>query len=156
MWFLLLWGLGIISAIVQFLIIGFPGSLSEISYVLLLHQFIVTFGLLGILGMCVNIIYADNTARKLGWPGGLFQIKYGFSQFGMGVMGVMAIWFHGAFWVGTLVTMYVYGLSGLWSHTYIMIKNKKIDVDSICNITMDILYQAFITILSILAGGIWS
>lgn len=67
----------------------------------------------------------------------------------------MAIWFQGNFWVGVLVTMYIYGLSGLWSHTYVMIKNRKADGDSIGNLIMDVVYQTFITVLSVLAGGIW-
>ncbi len=153
--FLILWLFGIISGIIHLFIIGFPDSISEISTILLLHQFVVTFGLVGVIGVIVNIITADKTAKKLGWPGGLFQIKYGFSQLGLGVMGVMAIWFGGTFWVGVLVSMYIYGLSGLWSHTQVMIENKKVDADGIGNIIMDLAYQAFITILSILAGGIW-
>lgn len=155
MWFLVLWLLGLISGGVHLYVLGFPGEMSEISRVLLLHQFVVTFGLVGVIGYVVNIARADQTAKMLGWPGGPFQVKYGFSQVGLGVMGIMAIWFQGNFWVGVLVTMYIYGLSGLWSHTYVMIKNRKADGDSIGNLIMDVVYQTFITILSVLAGGIW-
>lgn len=155
MWFLLLWGLGLLTSIIYFFINGLPQDTKTIYSVILLHQFVVTFGLVGVLGILVNIVFAKSTAKKLGWPGGPFQIKYGFSQLGLGVMGIMAIWFRGNFWVGVLVTMYIYGLSGLWSHTELMIKDKKFDAGHIANIIMDICYQAFITILSILAGGIW-
>ncbi|GAA0365655.1 hypothetical protein GCM10008968_21880 [Bacillus horti] len=155
MWFLALWGMGLISALVHLFIVGFPENISETSTIILLHQFIVTFGLVGIIGVIVNIVYAESTAKKLGWPGGLFQIKYGFSQLGLGIMGVMAIWFGGTFWLGVIVSMYIYGLSGLWSHTYIMVQNKKADADSVGNIIMCLLYMAFLTILSILAGDIW-
>ncbi|WP_186785855.1 DUF6790 family protein [Paenibacillus agilis] len=155
MWFLLLWFLGIVSAVVHLYTLDFPSATSEISRILLLHQFVVTFGLVGVIGYVVNIWKADQTAKMLGWPGGPFQVKYGFSQVGLGIMGIMAIWFQGNFWVGVLVTMYIYGLSGLWSHSYVMIKNRKADADSVCNIIMDIVYQTFITVLSILAGGIW-
>lgn len=155
MWFLVLWLLGLISGGIHLYMLGFPGEMSEISRVLLLHQFVVTFGLVGVIGYVVNIARADQTAKMLGWPGGPFQVKYGFSQVGLGVMGIMAIWFQGNFWVGVLVTMYIYGLSGLWSHTYVMIKNRKVDGDSIGNLIMDVVYQTFITVLSIWAGGIW-
>ncbi|HFE36858.1 MAG TPA: hypothetical protein ENK06_00380 [Gammaproteobacteria bacterium] len=156
MWFLLLWALGIISAVVHLFVTGWPSSLSEISTILLLHQFVVTFGLIGVIGVVVNIINADKTAKSLGWPGGPFQVKYGFSQLGLGVMGVLTIWFGGAFWVGALVSMYMYGLSGLWSHTQQMIKRKKVNATDISNLVMDVFYQTFITLLSIWAGGIWS
>jgi hypothetical protein len=36
-----------------------------------------------------------------------------------------------------------------------MIKNRKADGDSIGNLIMDVVYQTFITVLSVLAGGIW-
>ena len=51
--------------------------------------------------------------------------------------------------------MYIYGISGLWSHWNVMKMNKKADADSIANIIMDIAYQTFITVLSIVIGGIW-
>lgn len=155
MFFIVLWILGILTAVGQFFINGFTNDTSTICTTLLLHQFVVTFGFVGVIGVVVNILRADKTAKMLGWPGGPFQIKYGFSQLGLGIMGIMAIWFHGNFWVGVLVSMYIYGLSGLWSHTAVMIRNKKADADSIGNLIMDILYQTFITVLSIWAGGIW-
>lgn len=160
MFFLVLWVLGLLTAGGQLFMGGITNlSLSEICNVLLLHQFVVTFGSVGIIGLIVNIIRADQTAEMLGWPGGLFQIKYGFSQIGLGIMGLMAIWFKGNFWVGTLVTMYIYGISGLWSHCVVYKEKKeetgKSDIDSIANIIMDVAYQMFITVLSILAGGIW-
>jgi len=155
MGFLLLWGMGIVSALVQFFIKGFPKELSGICNVLLLHQFVVTFGAVGVVGAISNIFMADKNAKQLGWPGGPFQVKYGFSQIGVGVMGIMAIWFRGPFWIGVLVTMYIYGISGFWSHINVMVMNKKIDADSIGNLIMDVLYQTFITVLSILATGIW-
>ena len=155
MWFLLLWAIGLLTAGVYFLTIQLPSSLSEICNIILLNQFIFTFGLIGIIGFYINVIIADKTSKNLGWPGGPFQIKYGFSQLGVGIMGIMSIWFRGNFWIGTLVAMYIYGLSGLWSHTQHMIQNKKLDASNLMNIIMDIIYQTFITVLSILAGNIW-
>jgi len=155
MWFLLLWAIGLVAAGIDFLVTGSPKTISEVCTVLLLYQFVVTFGLVAIIGFFINVVIPEKTAKSLGWPGGPFQIKYGFSQLGLGIFGVMAIWFRGNFWVGVLLTMYIYGLSGLWSHSQIMIQNKKWDVGNVANIIMDILYQAFITILSIYAGGVW-
>lgn len=155
MFFLVLWVLGIITAIVDLYLKGFPSDSSQICSVLLLHQFVVTFGLLGITGLLSNMIFAKKNAEMIGWPGGPFQVKYGFSQLGLGIMGVMCIWFRDGFWLGTIVSMYIYGISGFWSHWNVMRMNKKADADSIANIVMDIAYQTFITVLSIKIGGIW-
>ncbi len=153
--FLLFWIVGLISGAVDLYLKGFPGDTVQICNVLLLHQFVVTFGILGITGLFSNMIFAKQNAKACGWPGGPFQIKYGFSQLGLGVMGVMCIWFRDGFWLGTLVSMYIYGISGLWSHCNVMKMNKKIDAESIANIIMDIAYQTFLTVLSLQAGGIW-
>ncbi len=155
MFFLVLWILGIITAVVDLYMKGFPSDISQICTVLLLHQFVVTFGSLGITGLLSNMIFAKQNAKAVGWPGGPFQIKYGFSQLGLGAMGVMCIWFRGGFWLGTIVGMYIYGISGLWSHWNVMRMNNKADADSIANIIMDIAYQTFITVLAIKIGGIW-
>lgn len=155
MWFLLLWGLGLLSSGFQFLIAGVPESMAEFCRVILLHQFVVTFGLVGVVGMLTNVFFAKKTLSMLGWPGGPFQIKYGFSQLGIGVMGVLAIWMKGPFWAATLINMYIYGLSGFVTHTQEMVQNGKPDASNVCNIIMNFFYQLFITVLSIYAGGIW-
>lgn len=155
MFFMVLWVLGIITAVVELFLKGFPSDLSQICTVLLLHQFVVTFGSLGITGLISNMILAKKNAESLGWPGGPFQVKYGFSQLGLGFMGVMCIWFRGGFWLGTIVGMYIYGISGLWSHWNVMKMNNKADAESIANIIMDIAYQTFITLLSLQISGVW-
>lgn len=58
---------------------------------LLLHQFVVTHGIVAVLGFFINVITPEATAKKLGWATGLWQIKYGFQQPGFGVIGVMTI-----------------------------------------------------------------
>lgn len=155
MWFLLLWGLGLVASVIYFIFTGAPKNISDAASILLLGQFVVTFGLVGVVGMITNVFWADKTAKMLQWPGGPFQIKYGFAQLCLGVMGVMTFWFRGAFWAATIVNMYLYGLSGFWTHTQEMLKNRKLDANNMCNHVMNLLYQIFITVLSILAGGIW-
>src|SRR5262245_53010240 len=154
MWFLLLWAVGLATACVQITRSQQSLTIQSVSYVLLLHQFVVTFGLVGIIGIVTNVLYAKQQAIKLGWAGGPFQIKYGFSQLSLGVLGVMAIWFSGYFWVAALVNMYVYGLSGLWTHTLQMTENHKFDAHNAGSIVMDIAYMTFLTVLSIFAR-IW-
>src|SRR3990167_1203951 len=145
MWFLLLWVLGILTSIVTYWITGVPDK-HYLYSVLLLDQFVVTFGLLGIIGFLTNVILAKPMAKKLNWPGGPFQVKYGFAQLCIGIMGVMAIWFRGSYWVATLINMYMYGLSGFWTHTQEMIENHKPDTSNVCNLIMNLSYQVFITI----------
>lgn len=115
----------------------------------------MTFGLIGIIGIFENIILAKKTAALVGWPHSPYQIKYGFCQLCLGYIGVMTFWVKGTFWIAALVTMYMYGLSGFWTHTAEMIKNKKIDRSNMSNLIMNLCYQLFITALSIATEEIW-
>lgn len=155
MWILVIIAIGVITGYIDILISGSFGDVSAMCSTMLLHQFVITYGLIGVIGVITNIIKAEDNAKALGWPGGPFQIKYGFSQFGIGLIGIMCIWFRGRFWLGALITMYVYGISGLWSHIAEMKRQEKIIFADMVNIVVDILYQVILTILSIYAGGIW-
>ncbi len=155
MFILVLIAAGLITGVIQLAVSGGFGDVSVVCSTLLLHQFVVMFGLLGIIGTITNIIKAEDNAKALGWPGGPFQIKYGFSQLGLGVMGVMCIWFKGGFWLGTLVSMYIYGVSGLWSHIAEMKRQGKATVNDIGNLIIDVVYQIMLTVLSVYAGGVW-
>lgn len=155
MWILALIGAGIVTALIQLAINGFSGGVATICSTILLHQFVVTSGLIGIIGFYINVIRADKTAKQLGWPGGPFQIKYGFAQLGVGVMGVLSIWLRGPFWVGTLITLYIYGISGLWTHSLELKKKGKADPIEIANIILDVIYHVGLTILSFYVPGMW-
>lgn len=155
MWFLLLWAIGLVLAGIHIAVSGGTWTFESASKIFLLYQFVVTFGLVALIGTYINIIDYKATAKRLGWPGGPFQIKYGFSQLTLGVMGVLAIWIDGTYWLGVMICMYMYGLSGLYTHSLEMIENHKIDAANVANIVMDILYQSFITALYLFAFGIW-
>jgi hypothetical protein len=154
MWILAVIGAGLLTAFINLLMVGFNVSVGEICEIIVLHQYVVTYGLLGIVGFYVNVIRADKTAKALGWPGGPFQVKYGFSQLGIGVMGVLSFWFRGQFWVATLVTLYIYGISGLWSHIAQM-KRTKPNATDISNFVLDIVYHVVLTILLLQVPGVW-
>lgn len=155
MWILALIGMGILTALINLFVVGFDIGTAGICEIFVLHQYAVTSGLLGIIGFYINVIKADDTAKSLGWPGGPFQVKYGFSQLGVGIMGVLSIWFRGPFWIGTLVTLYIYGISGLWSHTAEM-KRKKVNAIDVGNIIFDIIYHAALTVLLFQIPSVWA
>lgn len=147
MWFLLLWVIGLVTSFVYFGFMGIPANTNEIASTLLLHQFVVTFGLLGVIGFIESIIFGNKIAKMIGWPGGPYQTKYGFYQLSIGVTGVMTIWFGGLFWLAALVNMYVFALSGLWTHTAEMINHKRLEKNHIVNIIINLAYQVFLTAL---------
>lgn len=160
MWIVVFLGAGVLTAVGQLAIGGFTADYTEVMSTLLLHQFVVPHGLIAVGGFIINVITPEKTAAKLGWPSGPFQIKYGFAQVGLGVMGVMSIWFHGNFWLGTLVTLYIYGISGLWTHTLEIRRKRaetgKTDWIEVSNIVLDVVYHLVLTWMSLQIPGIWS
>lgn len=150
MWFLLLWGIGVLTSIIYFLVFGLPLNVKEIYRILLLHQFVVTFGLLGIIGFIESVICGNKIAKMIGWPGGPYQTKYGFFQLCLGVTGVMTLWVDGTFWLAVLTNMYIFGISGFWTHIAEMINHKRFDRMHMANIIVNACYQLFLTTLYVL------
>ncbi len=72
----------------------------------------------------------------------------------------MSIWFQGNFWVGTLVTLYIYGISGLWTHTQEVVRKRKLtgktDLIELGNIVLDVVYHLVLTWMSLQIPGVWS
>lgn len=75
-------------------------------------------------------------------------------------MGVLSIWFRGNFWVGTLVTLYVYGFSGLWAHTLEIRRKQKeegrLDRVETANIVLDVVYHGVLPWISVQVPVVWS
>lgn len=160
MWIVVIIGMGVLTALIQAAIQGFPADHVYWMKTLLLHQFVVSHGIIAVGGFIINVLTPKQTAAKLGWPSGPFQVKYGFAQVGLGVMGVLSIFFQGNFWVGTLVTLYIYGISGLWTHTQEVWRKRretgKTDWIEVGNIILDVIYHLVLTWMSLYIPGMWS
>ncbi|WP_100448685.1 DUF6790 family protein [Glycomyces xiaoerkulensis] len=160
MWIVVIIGIGLLTAVVQLAVQGFSADYAQVMKTFLLHQFAVSHGIIAVGGFIINVLQPEKTAEKLGWPSGPFQVKYGFSQLGLGVMGVLAIWFQGNFWVGVLVTLYIYGISGLWTHTQEVLRKRraggKTDWVEVGNIVLDVVYHVVLTWMSTQIPGVWS
>ena len=160
MWIVAIIGIGVLTAIVQLALLGFPADQVVIFKTLLLHQFVVSHGIIAVGGFIINVLYPQRTAAQLGWPSGPFQVKYGFAQVGLGVMGVLSIFFQGNFWAATLVTLYVYGFSGLWTHTQEVVRKRRegggTEWIEVGNIVLDVVYHLVLTWMSLQIPGVWS
>ena len=152
--------IGVVTGVAHIALQGWQADFVEWMRVLLLHQFVVTHGLVAIIGFIINVIIPKRTAAKIGWPSSLYQVKYGFHQLGLGVMGVLSIWFTGNFWAATLVTLYMYGVSGLWTHTIEIVRKRRatgrLDANELFNVVLDVIYHAVLTWMSLQIPGIWT
>ena len=73
--------------------------------------------------------------------------------------GVLDIWFLGDFWVGVLDTLYIDGLSGLWTHTQELLRMRKetrnVAGVELFNLVLDIVSHWVLTWMSLQIPGIW-
>ena len=80
--------------------------------ILLLYFLCIQWGFGAILGALPHIIVPDTIAGYIGWtPGSPFQVELGFASLGLGVLGVLCIWFRGTFWLAPAIgrSIFLYG-----------------------------------------------
>ncbi len=80
--------------------------------VLLLYFLCVQWGFGAIVTAVPHIVVPDTIAGYIGWaPGSPFQVEMGFASLGLGVLGVLCIWFRGTFWLAPAIgrSIFLYG-----------------------------------------------
>ena len=80
-----------------------PRTPVRIIHLLLLYALVLDVGVIGwLLGFIPHILFADQTARLIGWPpGSPFQYEVGVHDGAWGVLGFLCIWIGRSFWLAT-------------------------------------------------------
>jgi len=64
-----------------------------------------------------HILYADQVAGFIGWPAGSpFQLELGFASLGISLLGILAIWLRGWFWLAPVLSQSVFLLGAAYVH----------------------------------------
>jgi hypothetical protein len=70
----------------------------------LLHLLTIQWGLGGVWIAIPHIVVPDTIAGDIGWdPGSPFQVELGFASLGISLLGILAFWFRGKFWIAPVV-----------------------------------------------------
>ena len=73
---------------------------------------------MGIFGFTGHFFKSDEVAKGIGWPtGNPFQLEIAFANLAFGIMGILCIWFHGDFWLATIIGKAIF----LWGAAYVHI-----------------------------------
>jgi hypothetical protein len=68
------------------------------------YVFLFNMGLMGLLAAYAHVFMGAETAREIGWqPGSPFQYEIGMANLSYGVLGVLAYWIRGRFWVAAAI-----------------------------------------------------
>lgn len=105
-------GIGIILAIIQIFVFN-----TAVIESLLLSIIISSIGLNGLFAFIGHFFKSDDVARSIGWPtGNPFQKEIAFTNLSFGILGILSIWFHGNFWLATIISSSIFTLGAAFTH----------------------------------------
>lgn len=74
-------------------------------------------GLMGFIAFISHTFFANFTAEKIGWEGGNpFQYEIAAANLSLGVLGVLAFWLRGSFWIATVLGSSIFLLGAFVVH----------------------------------------
>ena len=83
----------------------------------LLHLLTIQWGLGGVWLAIPHIVVPDTIAGYIGWdPGSPFQVELGFASLGISLLGILAFWFRGKFWIAPVVAQSTFLLGAATVH----------------------------------------
>ncbi len=110
--------LGVVLALIHLTISKKPRTKERILTILILYSFVFHIGVQGfLLGFIPHIFFPDYTAAQIGWAAGSpFQFEVGFHDGAWGILGFLAIWIRGTFWIGAGVGWSFFMLGATYGH----------------------------------------
>lgn len=97
-------GLGLIFAAVGIAVSRKPRTARNVVEILLLNVLVFSIGIECLLGFYGHVFQGPEIASRLGWPANTgFQYEVGIMNLMFAVLGIMAIWFRGDFWLAVVV-----------------------------------------------------
>lgn len=102
-WFFLT-TLALILALVNIVLAKKTRTAVLVIELVLLYQLVIAVGLMGLMAAYGHTVNADQTATMIGWPtGSPFQFEVAMCNLGLGVLGLLCIFFRGNFWLATVI-----------------------------------------------------
>jgi len=142
------------------LAIGFANVLTihattvpAIAATLLRWYFLIAVGTTLIIAGIGHALKGDFTAKRLNWPAGNpFQKEVGYWDFAVGVVSVMAFWWHGNFWLAAATVNVVFWTLAGALHVYELVEHRNRQLDNALPAVMDIVGAATLLTLYLLAN----
>lgn len=73
-------------------------------------------GMIGLLGFISHVFFPVQTAKLIGWSNSPFQFEVGFQDGAWGLLGILAIWVRGKFWLATAIGWSFFLLGAAYNH----------------------------------------
>lgn len=118
MYWIIVFSITILGDVVQILFFGSTGfttsHIAEVSLVWLLAGF---YGVATLLAGFQHLFNSNKIANYIGWPTGSgFQLELGWSEVGLGLASIFAIWFRGTYFIAPSIAGSVLYLGAAFVH----------------------------------------
>jgi len=142
----------IITAVLVLLFVRKHRQAHEIVGIFLLRGLVISVGGLGIFGFVGHAFRASQVAAYIGWPAGNpFQFEIAIANLGMGVLGILCIWFRGNFWIATIIFSAIFGWGAACGHIYQYIVNHNVHPGNIGGPLYDDIVKPIVLIALLIA-----
>jgi Family of unknown function (DUF6790) len=97
---------------------------SDLAHQALRNALVYAVGVGGLIAAFGHTVLRDQVAESIGWAkGSPFQLEVGFANLGIGVAGILSIWYSGRFWLATIVIVSVFLVSDAVGHVVDMVRS---------------------------------
>lgn len=112
--------LALVGAIVHILIAKTPVSETLLQYILFF-----CVGISGLYAFMGHGFAASKVSKYIGWePGSPFQWEVAVTNLAFGILGILSFWFHGGFWIATIIGVSVFDFGAAYGHIRDIVRNK--------------------------------
>ena len=90
---------------------------NDIVEIFLSYTIFFNIGVMGLLGFYAHTFMPSETAKEIRWAtGSPFQFEVTVAHLAFGVLGILAIWLRGLFWVATILGNAIFLLGAFGGH----------------------------------------
>jgi len=118
-------GIGLIGSLISLLFKERPRSKSVIIEAFVAYFFLFSIGIGYLNNFLMHVVFAEYTAKFIGWANSPFQLEVGFASLGMGVAGLIAFRQNLTFRLATFIppAFFLWGAAGGHIHQIIKTHN---------------------------------
>ena len=94
-----------------------PRTKGRVAQIFVLWFLVIIVGVTGVFAFIGHTVFADATARSIGWPAGNpFQSEVAVANLSVGILGILCYWMRGNFWIATVIGFSVWWLGDAVVH----------------------------------------
>lgn len=114
---LILFGIAVLAALIH-LLIKKQWRFTKVEVeTFLAYLIFFNIGVMGLLAVYAHTFMADETALSIGWPmGNPFQSEIAVANLAFGVLGILALWFRGLFWLAVVLGNSIFLIGAFFVH----------------------------------------